>query len=217
MIQSKEDYLYALANQIRNSSSPHSKKDLIHEIDMHITEMLFDLKEFDGLDEATAMEKVVDRLGTPEQVAKEFLEETDVTPTKMQWMFISINLLFFIGGIALTVTYNLLPVTIIDELWLGLTSITTLIIILYMFFWVLLGYEIGKEFGLGGKALLFKTFYIALLPNLILMSLVVFQIMPSSWFDPLLTPSFIAVCILCTAFLYPISYAGFRWGTIRSV
>lgn len=214
MIQSKYDYLFALKKGLKDTANA---EELLQEFELHISEMLDDLKVTEGLDEIEAMEKIVERLGSPEQIAELYQQEVDVTPSKIQWTFISVNLLFFIGGICLTIVYNLLPAPLISEIWTILTSITSVLIILYMFFWVLLGYEIGKEFGLGGKKLLLKTFYIALVPNLTLMALVVLRVMPFQWFDPLLTPSFIAICILCTTFLYPISYAGFRWGTIRSI
>ncbi|MFN7249687.1 MAG: HAAS signaling domain-containing protein [Anaerobacillus sp.] len=214
MIQSKHDYLIMLEKQLKNVDN---RAELLQEFEVHISEMLEEIKSSDELNEAAAMAKIVERLGSPEQIATTYIQELEVTPTKIQWTFIAANLLFFIGGVCLTILYNQIPSLIIAELWTVLTSITSVLIILYMFFWVLLGYEIGKEFGVGGKELLRKTFYIALAPNLLLMALVVFRIMPFQWFDPLLTPSFIAVCILCTIFLYPISYAGFRWGTIRSV
>lgn len=214
MIQTKYDYLSALKEGLKNNQNA---EELLQEFELHISEMLNELKVTEELSEAEAMAKVIERLGTPEYLAKAYKLEFDVTPAKIQWTFISVNLLFFIGGICLTIIYNQIPVPIIEELWMILTSITSILIILYMFFWVLLGYEIGKEFGLGGKKLLLKTFYISLVPNLILMALIVFRIMPFQWFDPLLTSSFIAVCILCTIFLYPISYAGYRWGTNRSI
>lgn len=79
-------------------------------------------------------------------------------------------------------------------------------------FWALLGYEIGKGFGHNGRVLLNKTFLLSLIPNLILMVLTVFQIIPHSWFAPLLTKTFIIACIIFTIILYPISWIGYRWG-----
>lgn len=211
MIQSKQDYLLVLKKKLKTVVK---SDEIIQEFDQHITEIL---DELTALNETEAMEKVIERVGTAEQVAALYQQELDVTPNKIQWAFISINLLFFVGGICLTVVYHFIPIPTIDQLWRSLTSISSVLIILYMIFWALLGYEIGKEFGLGGKVLLGKTFYITLVPNLILMALVVFRIVPVEWFQPLLTPSFIIICILCTVLLYPISYASFRWGTKQSI
>ncbi|MCT8138532.1 hypothetical protein H1D32_12750 [Anaerobacillus sp. CMMVII] len=213
MIQNKDDYLFALKKDLKATTNA---EEILQEFELHISEMLDDLLH-EGAVGAEAMAIVIEKFGRPEDVAQAYNQELDVSPSKIQWTFISVNLLFFIGGVCLTIVYHQIPAPLISDLWKVLTSITSILIILYMFFWVLLGYEIGKEFGLGGKKLLLRTFYIALVPNLILMALVVFQIMPVQWFDPLLTPPFIAVCIICTIFLYPISYAGFRWGTSRSI
>ncbi|SDZ41604.1 hypothetical protein SAMN05421736_11247 [Evansella caseinilytica] len=214
MIQSKQDYLTILEQELHHTAD---KDELIREMDLHISELLHELALAKGLGEGAAMPEIVERLGAPEHVAAQYQTELEVTPKKVQWTFISVNIVFFIGGICLTLLYNLLPLPFVSHVWTTLTSITAVIIILYMLFWMLLGYEIGKEFGLGGRRLLIKTFYIALMPNILLMGLVVFRLMPMNWFDPLLTPPFIAVCILSTIVLYPVSYVGFRWGTIQSV
>jgi cytochrome b subunit of formate dehydrogenase len=214
MTPSKNAYLYELKRELVNNPQC---EELLTEVESHISEMLLELMEYEGLKEDDAMVKVVNRIGSPENLAKSYKQEMDLTPKKIQWTFISVNILFFISGIFLTAFYNVLSIPFLSMIWSILTSITTILILLYMLFWVLLGYEIGKEFGLGGKLLLKKTFYFALVPNLILMALVVFQLVPASWFDPLLSPSFIVICILCTTMLYPISYAAFRWGTLRSI
>jgi hypothetical protein len=93
----------------------------------------------------------------------------------------------------------------------------TLIALLYLFFWALLGYEIGRGFGHGGRTLLKKTFLLSLIPNILLMVLTVFEIIPHSWFAPLLTKTFIIACILFTIILYPISVIGYRWGKKASI
>lgn len=214
MIQSKHDYLNAL--QARLKKGPETD-EIIQEFDTIITEMLVDLQETKGLHETEAMKDIMRTIGSPDQVAAMYQQELGITPVRTQWTFISINLLFFIAGIFLTLFYHVLPVPFIEQLWHFLTSISGVIMILYMVFWGLLGYESGKEFGFNGKPLLFKTFYAALIPNLVLMGLVVFRIIPFSWFDPLLTPSFIGACIGGTILLYPISYSAFRWGIIQSV
>ncbi|WP_078380481.1 DUF1700 domain-containing protein [Sutcliffiella halmapala] len=214
MIQSKQAYLEELHKELKKLPNC---EELLREYDLHLSEMLADLIEIEGLEEKEAMGKIVLRFGAPKDIAACYKENLDITPTKMKWTFISVNLFFFISGISLTVMYNLLPFPFISILWNILTSIPTLLILLYMFFWVLLGYEIGKEFGLGGRKLLRNTFYFSLIPNLVLMLLVIFRVVPESWFGPLLTPSFIAICIVCTLILFPISYAAYRWGTIRSI
>lgn len=214
MIQSKYDYLKALEREL--GGHPNAD-ELLQEFELHISEMIEELRLSERMDEVAALQVIVQRVGQPATVALLYHQELEITPQKTQWTFILFNLLFFIGGISLTIFYHVVPIPFIKELWQALTSIPSTLMILYMVFWGLLGYEIGKEFGLGGKRLLVRTFYFSLIPNLILMALVVFRIVPFSWFDPLLTPSFIISCIVSTMFLYPISYLGYRWGTSRSI
>lgn len=214
MIQSKHDYLSALQTRLKKGTETD---DIIQEFDMIITDMLVELHEMKGLHEKEAMNEITRTIGLPDQVAAMYEQELAITPVRTQWTFILVNVLFFIAGIFLTIFYHVLPIPFIERLWHFLTSISGVIMALYMVFWGLVGYEIGKEFGFNGKPLLAKTFYAALLPNLVLMGLVVFRIIPFSWFDPLLTPSFIGACIGGTILLYPISYTAFRWGITQSV
>ena len=120
-------------------------------------------------------------------------EELSVTPSKMKWLFILVNILLFGGGAFLTLAHNLFDWSWLTSLWNQLTSIPILIALMYMFFWALLGYEIGRGFGYKGKKIMNRTFFLALIPNLILMILTVFQIIPHEWFDPLLTETFIGI------------------------
>lgn len=214
MILSKKAYLEMLESRLKNA--PNSTEILV-EMDIHLSDVLADITSEQGISENEAMAQLVERVGNPDELADMYLAELEVTPAKTQSIFIFVNLLFFAVGICLTVFYHLVPLSVSNQVWYFLTSIPSLIMILYMVFWGLLGYEIGKEFGFSGKKLLFKTFYFTLVPNLVLMGLVVFRVIPLGWFDPLLTQPFIIACILCTVILYPISYAGFRWGIIRSV
>jgi hypothetical protein len=187
------------------------KQQIIAEYQSHVYELLLeeDIKE--------AYEEIVKRLGTPEEIAALWKDEATVTPKKMQLLFVILNILLFLGGIVLTVIYNVYQVEWIDVLWNWITAVPSLIIIVYMAFWGLLGYEIGKEFGSGGLKLLRKTFTYAVIPNLVLMYLIVFKLIPYQWFQPLLNGQFIFVCILLTMILYPISWIGFRWGRKASI
>lgn len=214
MIQSKAEYLRTLQAQLKKGPETD---DIIQEFDMIITDMLAELQETKGVHEKEAMNEIARTIGSPDQVAAMYMQELGITPVRTQWTFIFVNVLFFVAGIFLTLFYHVLPIPFIERIWHFLTSISGIIMLLYMVFWGLVGYEIGKEFGFNGKPLLAKTFYAALIPNLVLMGLVVFRIIPFSWFDPLLTPSFIGACIGGTILLYPISYTAFRWGIAQSV
>ncbi|MEH7128368.1 hypothetical protein V7103_09200 [Neobacillus drentensis] len=190
-------------------------EEILREYASHIDEIL--IESFECQDEETVFNLIVSRLGSPEEIAQVWREEFSVTPSNMKWVFILLNILFFGGGSLLTLAHNLYQWEWLSAIWNHLTAIPTLIAFLYLFFWALLGYEIGKGFGHNGRALLRKTFLLSLIPNLLLMVLTVFQLIPHSWFAPLLTKTFIIACIFFTIILYPITWIGYRWGRKASI
>lgn len=191
------------------------KESILLEYEAHIDEIL--LEAYDFKDEQEMFEAIVSRLGCPREIAAMWKEELSVTPSNMKWLFILMNIFFFGVGSVLTFFHNVFEWKWLSVIWSHLTAIPTLIAFIYMFFWALLGYEIGKGFGHGGRNLLKKTFLLSLIPNVLLMVLTVFQIIPHSWFEPLLTKTFIIACIILTILLYPISWLGYRWGRKASV
>ncbi|MEH7108667.1 HAAS signaling domain-containing protein [Bacillus sp. JJ1764] len=211
MEQLKNKFLEDLGSRLGN----HDDKDsILREYECHIDEMI--LENFQCTEEEL-MNLFISRLGSPEEIAEAWREELTVTPSNMKWLFILLNICFFLGGSFLTLAHNLFRWDWLTVVWEQLTATPTLIAFLYLFFWALLGYEIGRGFGHGGRKLLQKTFLLSLIPNLMLMVLTVFHIIPHSWFAPLLTKTFIIACIVLTMFLYPISLLGYRWGRKASI
>ncbi|MBS3681383.1 hypothetical protein [Ornithinibacillus massiliensis] len=189
------------------------KQEIIAEYRSHVYELLRE----EDIQDANVYDEIVKRLGTPEEIAAIWKDEAKVTPKKMQLLFVVLNVLIFLGGIVLTIVYNVYHIEWIEVLWKRITAVPSIIIMVYMAFWGLLGYEIGKEFGSGGLTILRRTFTYAVIPNLVLMYLIVFKLIPHEWFQPLLSGRFILVCILLTIMLYPISWIGYRWGRKASV
>lgn len=210
MIQYKSEFLSQLDRQLGKHPE---KEQILFEYDTHLTEMLEDLI----VAEKDIMSELYNRLGSPEEIAASWREELSLTPKKTQWLFIIANLLFFAGGSVLTFVHNVFDFTWIDLVWKSLTSIPSVIILVYIVFWALLGYEIGKGFGHRGRSLMRKTFILSILPNILLMNLTLFEVIPHGWFQPLLSSAFIIKCILLTALLYPICWAGYKWGKKASV
>ncbi|MCM3568004.1 DUF1700 domain-containing protein [Neobacillus mesonae] len=212
MEQQKNRFLNELAAGLGKHPD---KENILREYETHIEEIL--LESFECTSDEDIWNLMISRLGNPSEIAGLWREELSVTPSNMKWLFILLNLVLFLGGGSLTLVHNLYHWNWLTVLWSRLTAIPTLIAFVYMFFWALLGYEIGKGFGHGGRKLLRKTFLLSLVPNLILMILTVFQMIPHSWFEPLLTKEFIIACIIFTMFLYPISLLGYRWGRKASI
>ena len=212
MERSKSKFLKELAKGLGNHEE---KENILYEYDCHIEDLLVELVNCKL--EESLYEQLVKRLGNPSEIAQMWREELSVTPSKMKWLFLALNIFLFIGGAMLTLAHNLYQWEWVSTLWRQLTAIPTMIALIYLLFWALLGYEIGKGFGHKGRSLLKKTFLLSLIPNLLLMLLTVFRIIPHNWFDPLLTKQFILVCILFTGTLYPICWIGYRWGKKVSI
>jgi hypothetical protein len=211
MIQSKEKFLGELDALL---VAHKDKEDVLEEYDGHILHLMEETGEL-GNEELTDL--IHTRIGTPKEIASIWNDEWSLTPGRTQWLFVSANIFLFAGGSLLTVLYNVYSWEWLQDFWIKLTSIPAIIIAVYIVFWILLGYEIGKEFGSKGKSLLMKTLIMSLIPNLILMNLVLFHLIPHEWFDPLLNSSFILSCIAFTILLLPISWAGYRWGRRASI
>lgn len=189
------------------------KQEILADYEMHVYEML----QEESIDDQNLYSELVKRLGTPQEIAQIWKQETTITPKKTQWLFVLINAGIFIGGVLLTLSYNIFHWNWAELLWENLINIPFIIMLLYIMFWGLIGYEIGKEFGHGGYRLLQKTFLFSIVPNILFMYLIIFKIIPYTWFQPLLSFRFIVVCIVFTAFLYPVSMVGYRWGKKVSV
>lgn len=210
MSDGQQRFLRELEKEIENHPDC---EDILAEYEVHMYELLQELT----VDEKYMYEELVNRLGSPQEIAKVWKQETGVTPKKTQWLFVFINIAIFIGGTLLTIIYNYFQWNWIEHLWSGLTEVSIVLMFIYTLFWGLLGYEIGREFGHRGYRLLKRTFIISIIPNLLLMYFVVFKIFPYQWFGSLLNIRFILLCIVFTVILYPVSMVGYRWGKKVSV
>jgi len=207
MNEAEQQFIQELATELGNYPE---KEHIVAEYKLHV----YELTKENG---KVSYDELIRQLGTPREIAKVWRQETGVTPKKIQWLFVLLNISIFIGGTLLTVSYHIFQWKWVLQLWNGLTEIPFLLMVIYVLFWGLLGYEIGKEFGHRGKRLLKNTFLIAVIPNIVLMYLIVFKILPYEWFGSLINVPFIIVCILFTAILYPVSLIGYRWGKKVSV
>ncbi|MUK89374.1 hypothetical protein GMD78_13480 [Ornithinibacillus sp. L9] len=210
MTDGGQQFLQELAKEIGNHPE---KLSILEEYEVHIS----DLIQEESIPTDQVYEQLLIRLGTPKEIASMWKQESRITPRKTQWLFVILNSLLFIGGGILTLSYNVLDWNWIEWLWASLTDISIIIMLIYILFWGLLGYEIGREFGHRGRELLRKTFFISVIPNFVFMYLIIFKLIPHEWFQPLLNVPFMVACIVLTAFLYPVSWIGYRWGRKASV
>lgn len=206
----QQQFIKELKREIGNHPN---KSDIIAEYELHIYELL----QEDPVIAENVYDELVKRLGSPVEIAKVWKQETGVTPRKTQWLFILVNILIFIGGTLLTIGFNVFQWNWLETLWSGLTEVSFMMMLVYLLFWGLLGYEFGKEFGHRGYRLLQRTFLLAVIPNFALMYLVVLKLIPYEWFGSLFSTPFIVLCIFFTIILYPVSMLGYRWGKKVSI
>lgn len=210
MDDGEQSFIKELEKEIGNHPN---KQDIVAEYKRHI----YDIRQDMNTDDTDLYHILIDRLGTPRAIAKVWKQESNMTPRKTQLLFVLCNVCIFVGGGLLTILYHVFEWHWLEQVWRTLTEVSFVIILIYILFWGLIGYEIGKEFGHRGYRLLRKTFIISIIPNILLMYLIVFKILPYDWFQPLLNVPFIVACIIFIGLLYPVSLIGYRWGRKVSV
>lgn len=188
------------------------KASIVAEYKMHI----HDMQQEENMDEML-YDQLVARLGTPREIAKLWKQETGITPRKIQWLFVLLNVAIFFGGIIVMVGYHFLEWFWLESIWHAIMNVPFLVMVVYLIFWALLGYELGKEFGHRGLRLLQRTFLIAIIPNIGFIYVVLFKLLPIAWISPFLTNSFILTSVVFTMILYPVSLLGYYWGKKVSV
>lgn len=187
------------------------KASIVAEYKMHIHDM-----QEENMDEIN-YDQLVARLGTPREIAKLWKQETGITPRKTQWLFVILNVAIFIGGTIIMVGYHFFDWVWLAGIWHTIMNVPILVMFVYLLFWALLGYELGKEFGHRGLRLLQRTFLIAIIPNVVFIYLVLFKLLPIVWISSFLTNSFMLTSVVFTIILYPVSLLGYYWGKKVSV
>lgn len=213
MIRSKEAYM----KQLEREMYAHPDNDVIMaELTVHIDEKMSYLLKKD-LPEEEAIQIIIEQFGHPSELAVQFGGVSTKSPTIAKVVFVLCNSFLFFLGACITFGYHLVNAQVFQIYWEALAHNSWLILFMYTGYWVLIGYQIGKEFGEKGKRLLSDTISLAIAPNLFLMLAVLFGLFPVQWFSPLLTTSFIGACIGVTFLFYPLSQIGYYFGRHQAV
>ena len=201
----KQDYLHDLKLALQNHPEI---EDIYNEISTHIEDSIKD-KMLTGISEREATEEVLHNMGNPLELGKSFMQ-----PPRSRKMIhlILLNWAFFVCGLFITLCNHLSDWTIVNDTWTYLSEKSHFILLLYSMYWIYLGYTIGKHFGPNGKKMVNKTMMWAYIPNLLLMIITLFHVIPNDIFSPFLNPVFIAVCVVVTVLFYPLSKFAFKIG-----
>ncbi|PKR83364.1 HAAS signaling domain-containing protein [Heyndrickxia camelliae] len=201
----KQDYLHKLRLALHNHPEI---EDILNEISTHMEDGIKD-KMLVGKSEKAATEEVLFELGNPLVLGKNFMQ-----PARSRTMIylILLNWAFFVCGICLTLSHQLSDWAIVKDTWNYLSHKSNFILLLYSMYWVYVGYTIGKQYGPNGKKMVNKTMMWASIPNMLLMIITLFNVIPGEMFSPFLNPVFIAVCVLVTVLFFPLSKLAFKIG-----
>ncbi|MGV3466771.1 MAG: hypothetical protein ACO1OT_15965 [Heyndrickxia sp.] len=201
----KQDYLRNLKLSLQNHPE---MVDILNEISVHIEDSIRD-KMLIGISERAATEEVLQNMGNPIELGKSFLPP----PRSINIIhLVLLNWAFFVCGLFITLGNQFSDWTIVNHIWTYLTHHSHFILLLYSIYWIYLGYTVGKHYGPNGKKLVEKTMMWAYIPNMILMFITLFNIIPSDIFSPLLNPVFMVICVITTVLFYPISKLAFKIG-----
>ncbi|MGG3571656.1 hypothetical protein ABES25_11790 [Bacillus gobiensis] len=202
----KSKHLYK-ADLKRALSRVHADELLVKEIFSHVEESYRYLKD-NGYSESEIYEKLQGEIGSPTEIAKAYKGQAAPTVKVYSSFYIMLNLLFFIGGAIVTALYLFVDIPFITALW----SAKWLILCGYLIFWMLLGYQGGREYGVNGRKIMNLTVFVAILPNFFFMLIVLWNLIPGKPYETMLTPDFFLACIVST-FLFPVvSKIGFLFG-----
>jgi hypothetical protein len=201
--KTKNEFLIELERRL-----PHTvnKAEILQEWELHFEEALTENPE----------EVVLNRIGDPTEIANAYRQNTPVQKNWIVPFFVGCNSLFFIIGSLLTLAYHVTDFPFAQIAWSRLVSVAPVIMAGYLLFWVFLGFQIGKSYGVKGNKLT-KTVLLSMLPNVILMVLTLYKWIPTEVFSPLLTPMFVTVCVFLTLLVYPISCLAYKMGLSRSL
>ncbi|KAA0549948.1 hypothetical protein FZW96_00950 [Bacillus sp. BGMRC 2118] len=202
----KETFLKELKAQLPMNVN---KEDIIREWELHIYDAVSELD--------CSEEEVIENLGDPKEIAEAYGYNTPVQKNWVVPFYIGCNALFYIAGSLITLAYHTTEHPIVESIWNTLIGYAPAIIGGYLLFWIFLGFEIGRTYGVRGSRVLSKTVLISMLPNIILMMLTLYKWIPIELFETLLTPMFVLICVVLNFLLYPICRIAYRVGISRSL
>ncbi|RXJ04592.1 hypothetical protein DS745_04200 [Anaerobacillus alkaliphilus] len=168
-----------------------------------------------GNNEFEAEALVISQLEDPKTIARHY--SSGLNSTKEFSKVLLINYLLFVIGLLLTSIYTLYQTTVVSQLWFYLVGQKWFILVGYCLLWACIGFSIGKKFGFKGRELHKRIFRFSLIPNYLLMLLVLYLEPIQHWFNPLLTPEFVIMCVIVTLLFYPISKISFKMGILKGI
>jgi hypothetical protein len=212
MKHKKEAYLHVLYQLL---PAQLNRDEIVRELSLHIDDAVEDLLR-QGFTQKEAMLHTLAKLGEPKAVALRYYEWERSSPERSGTALILLNTLFFLVGVGMFVAQAYLPLHQQQAFWHLVTTHREALLVGYSCFWLGCGYILGKRYGFSLRKSLRKLIHRPLLLNYALMLLVLFRIVPSEWFGPILTNDYVFLCVITTLCLSSLFALGYRFG-IRSI
>lgn len=199
---------------LRNELATHPKKDeIIAEYCDHVHLKINDLL-IAGYNEEQAFELVIHELGDPKKIALQFNRNIESRKGSPLRSVIVVNYFFFLLGLFITIGY-LVKIPALDFIWTQLVEKKHLVLVGYLAFWLGNSYLAGMKYGLNEEKQVNQALLLSLIPNIILMTLVLFLDKFQEWFHPFIHPAFIVPCVVLTFLFFPASKWCFKAGMLR--
>ncbi len=199
-------------SQLRVELEGHPMRDeIVAEYTDYIEQKHRDLL-LQGNNELQAEALVMSQLVDPKKIVAQFSSGRLKTKPILRKVLLVNYSLFFLG-ILITMAQS----TVVSHLWFYLVEQKWVILGAYSLLWGCIGYLIGKKYGFKGKKLHKRIFQFSLIPNYLFMLIVLYMEPIQQWFQPLLTPGFVVMCIVVTLFFYPMSKVSFKMGVFKGI
>ncbi|WP_210340869.1 permease prefix domain 1-containing protein [Alkalicoccobacillus gibsonii] len=202
-------------NELRLELTDHpNKEEILHEYKAAMEAKQHELM-LAGIPEQSAEKQVLVEFGNPKEVALSYHQNS----SSIDFLkgMISINYFIFAIGALLTFFYTTGFTAVTTGLWEQLIQWKWAILLAYCCLQVWMYFKHGYSYGFKGRGKNRQYLFIALLPNYLLMSAVLFSETIHTWFSPLLNPSFLVACIFATIAFYPMNQLAVRIGVVHSI
>lgn len=178
----------------------------------HLEEVIYEL-EAEGMNEAKALKAALHRMGNPREVAQAYRTARPFSASEISCLlFIENGLLFMAGAVLVMMQAKVDSGELLGALYGFLTANKEWILLGYALCWLLAGYVMGRKYGVQAERNIKAVIRFPLILNYLFMLLVLYKLIPPTWFQSLLSTPFVMLCIMGTLMFGKLARIGCGWG-----
>lgn len=199
----------------RNLPKHVNRADVTAELRAHLEESVLE-RCGQGMDAGAAVKAALEHMGDPVKLGRAYNGTRPLPAVLWSGVLLLANALCLGAGLVLlaglragsaSATYGF-QMLAAGKVW---------VLLGYGLMWVLSGFMLGRKYGAHAEKRIHRMILPPLLPNYLFMLLVLFGILPSEWFDSLLSLPFVLMCIASTFLFSHLARLGCRWGRHASL